>query len=36
MLSDGKVIETNTIISTIGSTVCDLIKDSALPLKMEK
>ena len=36
MLSDGKVIETNTIISTIGSTVCDLIKDSALPLKNGK
>ena len=36
MLSNGKAIETNTIISTIGSTVCDLIKDSALPLKNGK
>ena len=32
-LSNKKFIETNTVISTIGSTISDLIKKSDLPLK---
>ncbi len=35
-LSNNKSIETNTIISTIGSTVSNLIKKSDLPLKRGK
>ncbi len=35
-LSNKKYIETNTVISTIGSTVSDLIRKSNLPLKHEK
>ena len=35
-LSNGKSIETNTIISTIGSTVSKIIKKSGLPLKNGK
>ncbi len=34
--SNGKSIETNTIISTIGSTVSEVIKSSGLPLKNSK
>lgn len=33
ILSNGKIIETNTLISTIGSTPSSLIKKSSLPLK---
>ena len=35
-LSNGRSIETNTIISTIGSTVSKIIKQSGLPLKNGK
>ena len=35
-LSNGKSIETNTIISTIGSTVSKIIEKSGLPLKNGK
>ena len=35
-LSNGKSIETNTVISTIGSTVSKIIKKSGLPLKNGK
>ena len=33
ILSNGKKIETNTLISTIGSAASNLIKESSLPLK---
>ena len=33
ILSNGKIIETNTLISTIGSAASNLVKKSSLPLK---